>query len=194
MAGRLRPGGGRVHHPSGWFRDTIFGGARPRPTNLQPAPNFAGRAPTGAPYVRLQLPLSCYVSCEDKPSAETPACNLFDAIVKSDPIIPDDQGGRVLRFRPRGTLPGSPPRGNLRWPPDQDSPVDDLAKYERHETSDDYRHRMTMNLLTLAFAAMLIACGVWLTTKLVENRNLQDCFLSGRRNCAPIAVPSRSQE
>jgi hypothetical protein len=112
--------------------------------------------------------------------------------VKSNPIVPDDQGGRVLRFRPRGT-PGAPPRGHLRWP-DQDSPVDDLAKYERNETSDDYRHRMTMNLLTLVFAMMLIAGGVWLTTKLVENRNLQDCFLSGRRNCAPIAVPSRSQE
>jgi hypothetical protein len=115
--------------------------------------------------------------------------------VKSEPIIPDDQGGRVLRFRPRGALPGGvPPRGGWRLPPDQDSPVDDLAKYERNETNDDYRHRMTMNLLTLVFAAMLIAGGVWLTTKLVENRNLQDCFLSGRRNCAPIAVPTRSQE
>jgi hypothetical protein len=113
--------------------------------------------------------------------------------VKSEPIIPDDRGGRVLHFRPRGAPPGTPPR-NFRWPPDPDSPVDDLAKYERNETSDDYRHRMTMNLLTLAFAMMLIAGGVWLTTKLVENRNLQDCFLSGRRNCAPIALPSRSQQ
>ena len=79
-----------------------------------------------------------------------------------------------------------------RWPPaEPDSPVDDLAKYERTETGDDYRHRMTMNLLTLVFAVMLIAGGVWLTTKLVENRKLQDCFLSGRRNCAPIAVPAR---
>jgi hypothetical protein len=130
---------------------------------------------------------------KDKPFAEVRHAILFDAIVKSDPIIPDHQGGRVLHFRPRGAPPGTPPR-NFRWPPDPDSPVDDLAKYERNETSDDYRHRMTMNLLTLAFAMMLIAGGVWLTTKLVENRNLQDCFLSGRRNCAPIALPSRSQQ
>jgi hypothetical protein len=130
----------------------------------------------------------------DKPFAEARHAILFDAIVKSEPIIPHDQGGRVLHFRPRGAPPGTPPRGNFRWPPDPDSPVDDLAKYERNETSDDYRHRMTMNLLTLAFAMMLIAGGVWLTTKLVENRNLQDCFLSGRRNCAPIALPSRSQQ
>ena len=101
----------------------------------------------------------------------------------------------MLRFRPRGAPPGGPPpRVGLRWPAEPDSPVDDLAKYERNETSDDYRHRMTMNLLTLVFATLLIAVGVWLTTKLVENRNLQDCFLSGRRNCAPIAVPTRTQE
>ncbi len=94
----------------------------------------------------------------------------------------------MLRFRPRG----APPRAPWRWPQaEPDSPVDDLAKYERTETGDDYRHRMTMNLLTLVFALLLIAGGVWLTTKLVENRNLQDCFLSGRRNCAPIAVPTR---
>jgi hypothetical protein len=118
----------------------------------------------------------------------------FGAIVKSDPIIPDDQGGRVLRFRPRGAPPRGTPPGGWRWPPEQDGPVDDLSKYERTETSDDYRHRMTMNLLTLVFAALLISGGVWLTTKLVENRNLQDCFLSGRRNCAPIVLPSRSQQ
>jgi hypothetical protein len=127
---------------------------------------------------------------KERPSAKTPACNPFGAIVKSDRISPDDQGGRVLRFRPRG----APPRGSWRWTPEEDSPVDDLAKYERTETSDDYRHRMTMNLLTLLFAAMLISGGVWLTTKLVENRNLQDCFLSGRRNCAPITLPARPQD
>jgi hypothetical protein len=107
-------------------------------------------------------------------------------------MTPDDQRGRVLRFRPRG----APPRGGWRWPPphaEPDSPVDDLAKYERAETSDDYRHRMTMNLLTLLIAALLIAGGVWLSTKLVENRKLQDCFLSGRRNCAPIVLPTKPQ-
>jgi hypothetical protein len=96
-------------------------------------------------------------------------------------MTPDDQGGRVLRFRPRG----APPRGGWRWPPsdpEHDSPV------------DDYRHRMTMNLLTLAVTVMLIAGGVWLSTKLLENRTLQDCFLQGRRNCAPIAVPTRPQD
>jgi hypothetical protein len=94
----------------------------------------------------------------------------------------------VLRFRPRG----APPRRAWRWQPPQaePSPVDDLAKYERTETSDDYHHRMRVNLLTLLVAVLLIAAGVWLTTRLVENRKLQDCFLTGRRNCAPIALPA----
>jgi hypothetical protein len=130
-----------------------------------------------------------------KPSAKSnTACSLFGAIVTSDRTSPDDQGGRVLRFRPRG----APPSAGWRWPLPQfeqpqseQSPVDDLSKYERAETGDDYRHRMRVNLLTLLIAALLIAVGVWLTTKLVENRNLQDCFLSGRRNCAPIALPAR---
>jgi hypothetical protein len=98
----------------------------------------------------------------------------------------------VLRFRPRG----APQNGGWPWPPpkpERDSPVADLAKYERGESIDDYRHRMTMNLLTLLIACILIAGGVWLSSKLIENRNLQDCFLSGRRNCAPIAVPPQPQ-
>jgi len=144
-------------------------------------------------HIQLRLLLSCYVELQGEAVRSSCACNPFGDIVKSDPITPDDQSGRVVRFRPRG----APPRGGGRWPPaaEQDSPVDDLAKYERTpETSDDYRHRMTMNLLTLLIAAILIAGGVWLSTKLIENRNLQDCFLSGRRNCAPIAVPTRPQD
>jgi hypothetical protein len=96
----------------------------------------------------------------------------------------------VLRFQPRGSLL----RTGWRWPPpepEQKTPVDDLAKYERDGTSDDYRHRMTMNVLALAVTLMLIVAGLWLTSVLVEIRTQQDCFLSGRRNCFPIAVPSR---
>ena len=96
----------------------------------------------------------------------------------------------MLRFRPRG----SPPRPAWRWPdPEQSTPVEDLSKYERTENADDYRHRMTMNLLTLVVALALIGCGLWLTGKIVENRNLQDCFLTGRRNCAPIPLPPRAE-
>ena len=50
-----------------------------------------------------------------------------------------------------------------------------------------------MNLLALVVTVMLIISGVWLTNKIMEIRKEQDCYLSGRRNCAPIEVPSRGQ-
>jgi hypothetical protein len=96
----------------------------------------------------------------------------------------------VLRFQPRNT----PLRAPWRWPPPDlgtPGPVRDLAKYERDETSDDYRHRMMMNLLALGVTVVLIVSGLWLTNMLVKIRNEQDCFLSGRRNCFPIQVPPR---
>ena len=103
---------------------------------------------------------------------------------------PDDERGQVLRFQPRNT----PLRAPWRWPPPDlgtPGPVRDLAKYERDETSDDYRHRMMMNLLALGITVVLIVSGLWLTNMLVKIRNEQDCFLSGRRNCFPIQVPPR---
>jgi hypothetical protein len=95
----------------------------------------------------------------------------------------------VLRFRPRGSVL----RGGWAWspPPEPTTPVDDLAKYERGDAVDDYRHRMIMNVLALAVTLLLIVAGIWLTNMLVQIRTQQDCFLSGRRNCFPIEVPSR---
>ena len=37
--------------------------------------------------------------------------------------------------------------------------------------------------------AVLIVAGLWLVDKIAEFRKAQDCYLSGRRNCAPIEVP-----
>ena len=108
--------------------------------------------------------------------------------MKPERSSPDEERGRVLRFQPRNT----PLRAPWRWPPpDIASPVNDLAKYERENTADDYRHRMTMNVLALAVTLVLIVSGLWLTNMLVQIRNEQDCFLSGRRNCFPIQVPPR---
>src|SRR5215510_9566546 len=83
--------------------------------------------------------------------------------------------------RPRGGPggPGGPVRG----------PVPDLTKYERADTGDDYRHRMTMNALGFLVTVLLILAGVWLVDKIAELRKVQDCYLTGRRDCAPIEVP-----
>ena len=67
-------------------------------------------------------------------------------------------------------------------------PVENLAKYEGGERDDDYRHRMIVNLAALLFTLLLATAGAWLAVKIADMRKNQDCVLSGRRNCAPIAV------
>ena len=49
---------------------------------------------------------------------------------------------------------------------------------------------MQMNFLALAVTVVLIVAGVWIAETIAEMRKQQDCFLSGRRNCAPIDVPT----
>jgi hypothetical protein len=103
---------------------------------------------------------------------------------------PDDEH-RVVPFRPR--RPGTH-AGAWRWPARTAQPpapsVEGLAKYEggEGEDEDDYRHRMIVNLVALAFTVVLAIAGVWLVVQLTELRKNQDCVLSGRRNCAPIEV------
>ena len=57
------------------------------------------------------------------------------------------------------------------------------------EEEDDYRHRMKMNVLGFLVTILLVISGVWIADTMVEMRKLQDCFLMGGRNCAPIPVP-----
>jgi hypothetical protein len=100
----------------------------------------------------------------------------------SDRSTDSGNNGRVLRFRPRGGAPGG-----LRWPrPPAHWADDNLARFERPETPDDYRHRMKMNVLGLVITIVLMGVGAWLATTLAEIQKNQDCFLSGRRNCMPI--------
>jgi len=87
---------------------------------------------------------------------------------------------RVVNFR-RG------PAG-ARHPPDNPAPVEDLAKYERDESADDYRHRMIVNVVAFAFVVVLIGTGLWLADTMARMRKDQDCVLSGRRGCTPVEV------
>jgi len=81
----------------------------------------------------------------------------------------------VLPFRRvRAGVPPSPP------------PIADLAKYERSEDSDDYRHRMIVNAVAFVFVLLLIAAGLWLADTMARMRKDQDCVLSGRRGCTPV--------
>jgi hypothetical protein len=90
-----------------------------------------------------------------------------------------DDGPRVIGFRRRSI-------GNSRAP--SPPPVEDLTKYERGESSDDYRHRMIVNVVAFAFVIGLIAAGLWLADTMAAMRKNQDCVLSGRRGCTPVEV------
>jgi hypothetical protein len=45
-------------------------------------------------------------------------------------------------------------------------------------------------LIGLLVVLALVVAAYFLVTALRENANLEDCLMSGRRNCAPIEVPS----
>ena len=84
--------------------------------------------------------------------------------------------GHVLRFRHRRST-----ELESKAPAD-----DDLAKYHRDETVDDYRHRMIVNGAALVFVIALIGIGIWLADTMAQMRRNQDCVLSGRRGCTPV--------
>ena len=95
----------------------------------------------------------------------------------NDPASGNDN--RVVSFR-RGTPVPSP------------QPVEDLSKYEQaDETSDDYRHRMIVNVIAFVFIVALIGAGIWLADTMASMKKNQDCVLSGRRGCTPVDVNAR---
>lgn len=79
--------------------------------------------------------------------------------------IDDDR--RVVAFRPRRPF-AKGTAGRDRRPrlsaqdTEADSVVPGLAEFERCGGEDDYRHRMTINLIVLAVNLLLITIGVWL--------------------------------
>ena len=102
--------------------------------------------------------------------------------MSNDGSSSSDDEPRVVRF-PHGRAGARTPA-----PP----PVDDLAKFERGEGADDYRHRMTVNILAFVFVIALIGAGIWLADTMAQMRKNQDCVLSGRRGCSPVEVTKES--
>ncbi len=44
-------------------------------------------------------------------------------------------------------------------------------------------------VIGLVVVLVLVVAGYFLMTALRQNANLEDCLMSGRRNCAPIETP-----
>jgi hypothetical protein len=105
---------------------------------------------------------------------------------------PVEETGRVVPFRPRPRPGGFSGQGVPRAAAPTEPPaVEDIAKYARDADEDDYRHRMIMNVIGFIACVLLVVAGIWIANALVEMRKKQDCILSGRRNCAPIEMPTR---
>ncbi len=66
-----------------------------------------------------------------------------------------------------------------------------MAGDDEQETEAE---RRTANIVLAVVAVVLIGAGIWLVNALIDARKLQQCFESGRRNCAPIQVPERTGE
>lgn len=52
------------------------------------------------------------------------------------------------------------------------------------------RRRNRTNIAALILAAVLVAIGWLLVQELGQSARMQDCLMSGRTNCAPIAAPA----
>lgn len=98
-------------------------------------------------------------------------------MAEQKPFSSEDDS-RVVDFR----------TGSVRTRPPVTPPVEDLAKYERGEDPDDYRHRMLVNAAAFLAIVALIGIGVWLADTMATMRKNQDCVLSGRRGCSPVEV------
>jgi hypothetical protein len=50
--------------------------------------------------------------------------------------------------------------------------------------------RRLVNVLIAGFILLILGAALWLGDALLETHRIDDCIASGRRNCAPITVPS----
>src|SRR5260370_10365829 len=119
---------------------------------------------------------------------------MIEAAMRSEQRQPSESGRVVpLRLRSSGSLSK---RGSGGEPPAKldGTAVADLQKYQRAREEEDYRHRMVVNGLALAFCIVLAIAGVWLVNEIAEMKRIQDCVLSGRAGCIPLDItPYRSR-
>ncbi len=89
----------------------------------------------------------------------------------------EDSKGLVLPFRRR-----EKPRAQ------DGAPVEGLEKYAETSEPDDYRQRMTNNVLALVFCILLVAAGVWIADRIAEMRKN-----SGLRAVGPAELRERER-
>ena len=90
------------------------------------------------------------------------------------PRQPDaaDDEHRVLKFRPRAS----------------DDLRDGDPAPQATDEPDDFRERMTTNVLAFVVVIILTGLGIWLAVSISDLRKSQDCVLMGRRDCARVGA------
>ena len=87
------------------------------------------------------------------------------------PVISSDADSRVIRFRSRKGASQQSHRGKapIGYSGPDYSPVPDLSKYECPESTDEYRHRMVINAIALAFVSLMSLAGFWLVNVIAHS-------------------------
>ena len=66
-----------------------------------------------------------------------------------------------------------------------------MSMDQREPAERDDEARRTGALMGLIVILLLAIAGIVLVRELDKKSNLEDCLMSGRRNCAPIELPLR---
>ena len=69
----------------------------------------------------------------------------------------------------------------------QDGAAGKAADAERER--EDERRRMRANLIAAAVVVALLGFGVYLFVEMRDAVRLEECLMSGRRNCARVDMP-----
>lgn len=65
---------------------------------------------------------------------------------------------------------------------------------DNHDADEDERDRRATNIFLAVAGILVVGGGLWLVNAMVDSRNAQLCFESGRRNCNLIDVAPRRLE
>ena len=129
--------------------------------------DFQGDDPESGPLLRYTI-----VKPQDQPLRQKICGRRSGAwLGLPPPVISADADSRVIRFRSRTGAWQQSHRGKtpIGYSGPGYSPVPDLSKYECPESEDDYRHRMVVNAVALAFVSLLSLAGFWLVNAIAHS-------------------------
>jgi len=129
--------------------------------------DFQGDDPEAGPLLRYTI-----VKPQDQPLRQKIRDRCSEAWrALPPPVISSGADSRVIRFRSRTGASQQSHRGKalIGYSGPDYSPVPDLSKYECPESADEYRHRMVINAIALAFVSLMSLAGFWLVNAIAHS-------------------------